>query len=141
MEQREAAQVLSERELALLHSAQQGTLLCPDCWEPLEGEFVDMPGFLIGLLLTCSVCSLVETLSAPALSGEQWMEETPYSQKPTTADICIRDRDLLERAEQGNLPCPWCGKPLKGELVFIELEEDDSYTGVRLSCSCGFVEY
>jgi hypothetical protein len=141
MEQRQAAQVLSERELAFLESAEQGTLLCPDCWEPLEGELVDMPGFFVGLLLTCGECSFVEALSAPARSRVESIGEMPYSQDPTTADMCIRDKDLLEKAGEGNLPCPWCGRPLRGELVYIELEDDDSYTGVRLSCSCGFVEY
>lgn len=140
-EQRQAAQALSERKLALLESAEQGTLLCPDCWEPLEGEPVDVPGFFVGVLLTCGECSFAEALSVPTRHGRESTGETLYSQEPTTADICIRDKDLLERARQGDLPCPWCGKPLRGELVHIELEDDDSYTGVRLSCSCGFVEY
>lgn len=142
-EQRQAAQALSERELGLLASIQQETLLCPDCWEPLEEEDVNMPGFFVGVLLTCGECSLVEALGVPARSGGDSVGATSYSQQSPTADICIciRDERLLEKAREGNLPCPWCGKPLRGELVHFELEDDDSYTGVRLSCSCGFVEY
>jgi hypothetical protein len=140
MEQRQESQVLSQRELALLESTKQGTLLCPDCWEALDGEFIDMPGFFVGVLLTCGECSFVEARSAAA-QGLGESNKASYSQESIPADMCVRDRDLLETAGEGNLPCPWCGKPLKGELVYIELEDDDSYTGVRLSCSCGFVEY
>ena len=57
-------------------------------------------------------------------------------------DILTTDEvDLLQRADKGILPCPWCDLPLKGEFVYYELEDDDFYAGVRLSCGCGFVEY
>ena len=48
---------------------------------------------------------------------------------------------LLERAEAGDLPCPWCDQPLSGEFVCFPVEGDEFYVGVKLSCSCGFVEY
>ena len=49
--------------------------------------------------------------------------------------------ELVDRAKAGTLPCPWCDRPLEGEFVYYELEGDDFYAGVRLSCGCGFVEY
>jgi hypothetical protein len=55
--------------------------------------------------------------------------------------LAIEEAELLEKAGNGKLPCPWCGRPLRGEFVYFELEDEDSYAGVRLSCSCGFVEY
>ena len=57
--------VLSEQQLELLRNAQQGRLRCPDCGESVEGEFVYMPGFFVGIVLSCSVCSSVDALSAP----------------------------------------------------------------------------
>ena len=49
--------------------------------------------------------------------------------------------NVLTRARDQELPCPRCGLPLLGEFIYIPLEDDDYYAGVRLSCSCGFVEY
>ena len=48
---------------------------------------------------------------------------------------------ILTQARDQELPCPRCGLPLLGEFIYIPLEDDDHYAGVRLSCSCGFVEY
>jgi hypothetical protein len=55
--------------------------------------------------------------------------------------LAVEEAELLDRAEKGAVPCPWCGRPLRGELVYFEFGDEDSYAGVRLSCSCGFVEY
>ena len=55
--------------------------------------------------------------------------------------LSAEEVNLLQRADKGILPCPWCDLPLKGEFVYYELEGDDFYAGVRLSCGCGFVEY
>ena len=52
-----------------------------------------------------------------------------------------QDVELLGRVKKGILPCPWCDLPLRGEFVYYELRGDDDYTGVRLSCVCGFLEY
>ena len=49
--------------------------------------------------------------------------------------------DLLKRARKGRVPCPWCGRALTGKPVTFEQQDDEPYVGVRLSCSCGFVEY
>jgi hypothetical protein len=48
---------------------------------------------------------------------------------------------LLARAKKGRVLCPWCDRVLRGEPVFFEPPDDDFYVGVRLYCSCGFVEY
>lgn len=76
MGKREAEEVLSEAVLCLLRSAEEGRLLCPVCGAPLKSEFVDMPGFFVGLLLHCGECSFVEALNAPVESrGRSWHEE------------------------------------------------------------------
>ena len=54
--------------------------------------------------------------------------------------LVAREAELLEAVGQGKVPCPWCERPLKGEFVYFELEDEDCYAGVRLSCRCGFVE-
>lgn len=51
------------------------------------------------------------------------------------------EAELLVRARAGQLPCPWCQRPLDGEFVFHRLEGEVDYARVRLSCLCGFVEY
>ena len=57
-------------------------------------------------------------------------------------DVMTRDEAaLLAKTRNGELPCPWCESPLSGEFVFHRLEGDHYYAGVRLSCTCGFVEY
>ena len=55
--------------------------------------------------------------------------------------LAAKEAELLEETGKGNLPCPWCERPLKGEIVYFELQEEGFYAGVRLSCRCGFVEY
>ena len=55
--------------------------------------------------------------------------------------LTVEEVELLKRVRKGILPCPWCDLPLNGEFVYYELEGDDFYAGVRLSCGCGFVEY
>jgi hypothetical protein len=69
MEKRQPEDVLSEAVFWLLKSAEEGRLLCPDCWTPVRSEFVDIPEFFVGLLLYCVECSFVEALSAPT---ESW---------------------------------------------------------------------
>lgn len=49
--------------------------------------------------------------------------------------------DVLTQARDQKLPCPRCGLSLLGEFIYFPLEDDDYYAGVRLSCSCGFVEH
>jgi len=48
---------------------------------------------------------------------------------------------ILKQARNQELPCPRCRLPLLGEFIHFALEDDDYYAGVRLSCSCGLVEY
>lgn len=57
--------VLTDKQLELLHEAQQGRLRCPNCGEPLRGEFIALPEVFVGLLLYCERCSYVDALSAP----------------------------------------------------------------------------
>lgn len=59
----------------------------------------------------------------------------------TEAMLTEREAQLLVRVRRGQVPCPWCDRALGGELVTFELPADDLYICVRLSCSCGFVEY
>ena len=57
-------------------------------------------------------------------------------------DVLIhRELDLLAKAENAELPCPFCDQPLHGEFVYLQVADDDYYAGVKLSCCCGFVEY
>ena len=55
--------------------------------------------------------------------------------------LAAEELELVEKARKEELTCPWCERPLRAEFVYVELENDDYYAGVRLSCSCGFVEY
>ena len=59
------------------------------------------------------------------------------------AEDLLTDEEMriLRRARDQELPCPRCGLPLLGEFIYFPLEDDDYYAGVRLSCSCGFVEH
>ena len=52
-----------------------------------------------------------------------------------------RELDVLARVRAGQLPCPICGKTLQGQFLYIQVDADDYYAGVKLSCRCGFVEY
>jgi hypothetical protein len=58
------------------------------------------------------------------------------------AVLSDRQLQLLAQAQSGELPCPWCQRPLSGDFVYVEVpDDDDYYAGVKLSCRCGFVEY
>jgi hypothetical protein len=57
------------------------------------------------------------------------------------AVLTQRELSTLKRARNQELPCPCCGLSLLGEFIYFPLEDDDYYAGVRLSCSCGFVEH
>ena len=47
---------------------------------------------------------------------------------------------LLQRAQAGEIPCPWCERPLIGSFYFF-LDGGYQHKGVRLCCSgCGFDE-
>ena len=51
-----------------------------------------------------------------------------------------REYALLQRAKAGEVPCPWCERPLKGSFFYLEDGYHDK--GVRLHCSsCGFDEW
>ena len=57
-----------------------------------------------------------------------------------------QEYQLLQQAEAGELPCPWCERPLFGSFVKCSwLDEDGAhqYYGVRLQCvpDCGFDSY
>ena len=68
---RDEAEVLTAEQVGLLESAEQGQLLCPDCGEPVTGEFVDLVGIFVGILLYCATCPYQEPLSAPARSWQR----------------------------------------------------------------------
>ena len=68
---RDRAEVLTGEQVGILEAAEEGALFCPECGEPLTGEFVDLTGFFVGILLYCSRCSFVDTSSAPARSWER----------------------------------------------------------------------
>lgn len=51
-----------------------------------------------------------------------------------------QEYQLLQRARAGEIPCPWCERPLMGSFYFF-LHDGYQYKGVRLRCSgCGFDE-
>lgn len=51
-----------------------------------------------------------------------------------------KEYQLLQRARAGEIPCPWCERPLEGSFYFF-LDDGDEDKGVRLRCSnCGFDE-
>lgn len=56
-----------------------------------------------------------------------------------------QEYQLLQQAEAGELPCPWCERPLFGSFVKCSFLDDNGhpYYGVRLPCvpECGFEEY
>ena len=52
-----------------------------------------------------------------------------------------RELDILARVRDGQLTCPLCDQPLEGQFLYFQVDEDDYYAGVKLSCECGFVEY
>ena len=54
--------------------------------------------------------------------------------------LTVQEYQLLQQAEAGDLPCPWCERPLIGSFYFF-LDEGYQFKGVRLRCSgCGFDE-
>ena len=76
MEKRQVEDVLSDALIWLLRGAEEGRLSCPDCWTPVKGEFVDLPGFFVGLLLYCDECEFVDAFSAPVHTYRRsWEEE------------------------------------------------------------------
>ena len=66
--------------------------------------------------------------------------QTALAVKPEEA-LADEELRILRQAGEQALPCPRCGLPLRGEFIYFALEDDDEYAGVRLSCSCGYVEY
>lgn len=51
-----------------------------------------------------------------------------------------QEYQLLQRAQAGEIPCPWCERPLAGSFYFF-LDDGIQYKGVRLRCSgCGLDE-
>ena len=51
-----------------------------------------------------------------------------------------QDVALLERANQGELPCPCCETPLRADVVPRIEPEAYQMDGILLSCLCGFQE-
>ena len=68
---RDRAQVLSADQLELLGRAEAGELLCSRCGDVLQGEFADLAGVFVGVVLSCRNCAFLETFSAPARSWER----------------------------------------------------------------------
>ncbi len=67
-------------------------------------------------------------------------EYEPQSVTPRPEDILTaQEAEVLQKAEAGVLPCPWCGRMLRAEMIV-----SGDYEGVVLSCpdggSCGFRE-
>lgn len=60
---------------------------------------------------------------------------------PKSEDVLTEDEyQVLQRAQQGELPCPGCQTVLNGHFYF-DVVEGRQMKGVRLSCSeCGFQE-
>jgi hypothetical protein len=51
-----------------------------------------------------------------------------------------QEYQLWQRAQAGEIPCPWCEQPLAGSFYFF-LDDGYQCKGVRLRCSgCGFDE-
>ena len=83
-----------------------------------------------------------ESRTGANCSGESTEDAGHETIEVGLEDVLTRQEvELLEKARNGTLPCPWCERPLSGEFFFHRLEGDHYYAGVRLSCSCGFVEY
>jgi len=68
---RDRTQVLSEDQLELLGKAEAGELLCSRCGDVLQGEFADLAGVFVGVVLSCRRCSFLENFSAPAKGWER----------------------------------------------------------------------
>ena len=71
------------------------------------------------------------------LSMNRELEEYTIQPKDVLTE---REHQLLERAQAGEIPCPWCERPLTG-IFYFHLEDGYQEKGVRLRCSdCGFDE-
>ena len=67
-------------------------------------------------------------------------EKEPHSVTPRPEQILTsQEAEVLQKAEAGVLPCPWCGQMLRAEMIV-----SGDYEGVVLSCpdggGCGFRE-
>ena len=67
-------------------------------------------------------------------------EEEPHSVTPRPEEVLTsQEAEVLQKAEAGVLPCPWCGQMLRADMIV-----SGDYEGVVLSCpdrgACGFRE-
>ena len=67
-------------------------------------------------------------------------EKEPQSVTPRPEEILTtQEAEVLQKAEAGVLPCPWCGQTLRADMIV-----SGDYEGVLLSCpdggGCGFRE-
>ena len=67
-------------------------------------------------------------------------EKEPQSLTPRPEEILTtHEAEVLQKAEAGVLPCPWCGQMLRADMIV-----SGDYEGVVLSCpdrgACGFRE-
>jgi hypothetical protein len=75
-------------------------------------------------------------------TGEQTNQGNRSANQVRPEDVLSESElQLLSQAQSGQVPCPWCKRPLSGNFVYVQVDEDDYYAGVKLSCQCGFVEY
>lgn len=67
-------------------------------------------------------------------------EQEHYKVQPE--DVLRRDEyQILQRAQEHGIPCPWCDQPLTWSF-YITVEEGKQHKGVRLSCTdCEFEEW
>ena len=66
-------------------------------------------------------------------------EHKGYTIQPEDV-LTEREHELLDRAQAGEITCPWCEQTLRG-IFYFYLEDGYQYKGVRLHCSgCGFDE-
>jgi hypothetical protein len=57
-------------------------------------------------------------------------EEEPQSVTPRPEEVLTsQEGEVLQKAEAGVLPCPWCGQMLRAEMIV-----SGDYEGVLLSC-------
>ncbi len=115
----------------------------PDAWRMVN---VYDPGVeLVTMLLKREGRVSTYRIKAPWAGKEQVERElgspTSTIQPPLeeSKDRLEKDAELLQKAQAGELPCPNCGKPLKGVML-----DEDIYQGVMLFCEdqggCGFYE-
>jgi hypothetical protein len=70
---------------------------------------------------------------------EYFIQRTQQQIQPEDV-LTEEEYQLLQRARAGEIPCPWCERPLRGSFYFF-LDEGIQTKGVRLQCSgCGFDE-